>query len=83
MNPIIEQFLANVNSLHQLQVKNLPRDVLEEMVKMEAHELYKLCTQFVLLQHNVPSENSMINIDEDELITLVDRYAQALLERVK
>jgi len=83
MNSTIENFLANVNSLHQLRAKNLPEDVLEEMVKMEANELYKLCTQLIVLQHNVPSEDKMITIDEDELLSLVDEYAKALLERFK
>lgn len=83
MNSIIENFLSNVNSLHQLQAKNLPEDVLEEMVKMEANELYKLCTQFIVLQHNVPSEDKMITMDEDELLTLVDEYAKALLKRFR
>ena len=83
MNSTIENFLANVNSLHQLQAKNLPEDVLEEMVKMEANELYKLCTQLIVLQHNVPTEGKMITMDEDELLSLVDEYAKALLERFR
>jgi len=83
MNPIIKDFLANVSSLHQLKAENLPEDVLEEMVKMEANELYKLCTQLIVLQHNVPTENKMITMDEDELLTLVDEYAKALLERFR
>ena len=83
MNKTIENFLSSVNSLHQLQAKNLPEDVLEEMVKMEANDLYKLCTQFIVLQHNVPSEDKMITMDEDELLTLVDEYANALLERFR
>ena len=83
MNSIIEDFLANVNSLHQLKAENLPENVLEEMVKMEANELYKLCTQLIVLQHNIPSENKMITMDEDELLSLVDEYAKALLERFR
>lgn len=83
MNLTIENFLANVNSLHQLQAKNLPEDVLEEMLKMETNELYKLCTQLIVLQHNVPTQEKMITIDEDELLSLVDEYAKALLERFR
>ena len=83
MNSIIENFLANVNSLHQLEAKNLPDEVLEEIMKMEANELYKLCTQFIVLQHNVPSEDKMITMDEDELLTLVDQYAKDLLKRFR
>jgi hypothetical protein len=83
MNKTIENFLSSVNSLHQLQAKNLPIDVLKEMANMEANELYKLCTQFVVLQHNVPSEDKMITIDEDELLNLVDEYAKDILERFR
>ncbi len=83
MNQTIESFLASVSSLHQLEAQSLPEDVLREMVKMEANELYKLCTQFVVLQHNIPSQEKIITIDEDELLSLVDEYAKALLERFK
>ena len=83
MNQVIENFLANVNSLHQLKAQNLPEDVLEVMMKMDANELYKLCSQFIVLQHNVPSEDKMITMSEDELLTLVDEYGKALLERFR
>ena len=83
MNLTIKSFLASVSSLHQLEAQSLPEDVLREMVKMEANELYKLCTQFVVLQHNIPSQEKIITIDEDELLSLVDEYAKALLERFK
>jgi len=83
MNQTIENFLASVNSLHQLKAQNLPEDVLMEMAKMEANELYKLCTQLIVLQHNVPSQEKMITMDEDELLSLVDEYAKALLKRFR
>ena len=83
MNQVIENFLANVNSLHQLKAENLPEDVLEVMMKMDANDLYKLCSQFIVLQHNVPSEDKMITMSEDELLTLVDEYGKALLERFR
>lgn len=83
MNQTIENFLASINSLHQLKVENLPMDVLEEMAKMKPEELYKLCTQFVVLQHNVPTKEKMINIPEDELLALVENYAKSLLERIR
>lgn len=83
MNQTIESFLASVTSLHQLKAENLPKDVLREMAQMEANELYKLCTQLIVLQHNVPSKEKIITIDEDQLLMLVDKYAKALLERLK
>jgi len=83
MNQVIENFLADVNSLHQLKAENLPNDVLEVMMKMDANDLYKLCSQFIVLQHNVPSEDKMITMSEDELLTLVDEYGKALLERFR
>ncbi len=83
MNSIIENFLAEVNSLHQLKAENLPDNVLQEMAKMESNELYKLCTQLIVLQHNVPSEDKMITMSEDEILSLVDEYGKALLKRFR
>ena len=83
MNTTVAEFLASVNSLHQLKAENLPNDILKEMAKMETDELYKLCTQFVILQHNVPSKDKMITMSEDEIHSLVDEYAKALLKRFK
>jgi len=83
MNTTIEKFLSSISSLHQLQAKNLPYDVIEEMAMMKPEELYKICTQFVVLQHNIPTEDKMINLDEDELLSLVDTYAKELLERLR
>ncbi len=83
MNSIIENFLAEVNSLHQLKAENLPDNVLREMAKMESNELYKLCTQLIVLQHNVPSEDKMITMSEDEILSLVDEYGKALLKRFR
>lgn len=83
MNKTIEKYLASISSLHQLEAKNLPYDVIEEMAMMRTEELYKICTQFVVLQHNIPSQEKMINLDEDELLSLIDNYAKELLERLK
>ncbi len=83
MNKTIEQFLSTINSLHQLQAKNLPYVVIEEMAMMKPEELYKVCTQFVVLQHNVPTQEKMISLDEDDLLSLVDSYAKELLKRLK
>lgn len=83
MNKTIEKFLSTITSLHQLQANNLPYDVIEEMAMMNTQDIYKVCTQFVVLQHNVPTEEKMINMEEDELLALVDAYAKKLLERIK
>lgn len=50
---------------------------------MTPEELYKICTQFVVLQHNVPTSDKMINIDEDELLILVEEYGKKLLKRIR
>lgn len=83
MNQTIENFLSGINSLHQLEPENLPIDVVEVMIKMKPEELYKICTQFVVLRHNVPTQDKMINIAEDELVFLVDNYAKDLLKRIR
>ena len=43
MNETIKEFLATISSLHQLEAKNLPEDVIEEMSKMDSDELYRVC----------------------------------------
>jgi len=83
VNPVIEDFLSSVSSLHQLKAKELPIKVIKAMADMDTNELYKLCTQLIVLQHNVPTKEKMITIDEDELLLLVDAYGKELLERFK
>jgi len=83
MNKTIQDFLGTISSLYQLQAKHLPYDVIEEMAMMSTEDLYKVCTQFVVLQHNVPTEEKMINLEEEELLVLVEEYAQELLKRFK
>lgn len=82
MNDVIEDFLANIHSLHELRVENLPDEVLSEMAKMEAGDLFKTCTQFVVLQNNVPKEDKILTLSEDELLSLVNKYGEELLKRI-
>jgi hypothetical protein len=82
MNETIKDFLANIRSLHELRVENLPEEVLAQMAKMDAQELYKTCTQFVVLEHNIPNEQKVLNLDQDELLSLVKKYGEELLKRI-
>lgn len=81
MNKTIEDFLANISNLSQLEAKNLPKEVIAEMANMSPEELYKTCTQFVVLIHNVPSEHKMITLDESEIVALASDYAKELIGR--
>lgn len=83
MNEIIKEFLANVNSLYQLEAKNLPIGVIEEMAKMNSQELYRACTQFVVLKNNVPTKEKMINLEEEEILVMTEEYATELLKRIR
>ncbi|WP_458699574.1 hypothetical protein ACKGJI_07005 [Sulfurospirillum sp. 1307] len=83
MNKTIENFLAQITSLSQLDANNLPEEVIEEMAKMSPEELFKTCSQFVVLIHNVPSENKMITLDEDEIMSLAQNYVKELVARFK
>ena len=83
MDSRIESFLASIKALHELEAKNLPRDVIEAMAEMPPEELYKVCTQFVVLKENVPSSDKMITLSEEEIQTLVEEYAKELLKRFR
>ena len=83
MNEILKNFLANVSSLHQLEARNLPEDVIEEMAKMGSDELYRVCTQLVVLKNNVPTEEKMINLEEEEILVMSEDYATELLKRIR
>ncbi len=83
MNEILKNFLANVSTLHQLEAKNLPDDVIEEMGKMDSDELYRVCTQLVVLKNNVPTQEKMINLEEEEILVMSEDYATELLKRIR
>jgi hypothetical protein len=83
LNTTIENFLANIKYLHELEADNLPNEVIKSLSKMTPEEVYKICTQFVVLRHNVPSKEKVLNISEDELLALVHEYGKKLLERIK
>ena len=83
MNEIIKDFLANISSLHQLDAANLPNEVIEEMSQMSSDELYRVCTQFVVLKNNVPTKEKMINLTEEEILVMSEDYATELLKRLR
>lgn len=83
LNSVIENFLSQIKYLHELDAQNLPLEVLKELSKMSPEDLYKTCTQFVVLQNNVPSKEKVLNIDENELLVLVNEYATKLLEKIR
>lgn len=83
MNSVIKEFLGSLHSLHQLEPKNLPENVIEAMADMSAEELYKVCTQFVVLQNNVPTKDKMITLSSDEIEDLAQEYAKELVSRIR
>jgi hypothetical protein len=83
LNNVIEKFLANIKYLHELNVENLPQEVIDFMIGMDAEELFKTCTQFVVLQNNIPDKQKLITLNQDELLKLVEEYGKKLLERVR
>ncbi|DAB32946.1 MAG TPA: hypothetical protein CFH79_01175 [Sulfurospirillum sp. UBA11407] len=83
MNNVIEKFLANIKYLHELNVENLPQEVIDFMIGMDAEELFKTCTQFVVLQNNIPDKQKLITLNQDELLKLVEEYGKKLLQRVR
>jgi hypothetical protein len=83
LNNVIEKFLANIKYLHELNVENLPQEVIDFMIGMDAEELFKTCTQFVVLQNNIPDKQKLITLNQDELLKLVEEYGKKLLQRVR
>ena len=83
LHPTIETFLANLTSLHQLEPKNLPNDLLHVMVSMTPEELFKTCTQLAVLLNNVPSQTAPITLEEAEIAHLAEEYLKGILQRFR
>lgn len=79
MHSTLQSFLASVNSLHQLEPKNLPKDVLHVMLKMSPEELFKTCSQLAVLQHNIPSKDKNITLTDDEIAQLAENYLKEII----
>lgn len=83
MHPKIETFLSTINALHQLEPKNLPQDIVHVLITMTPEELYKTCSQFAVLLHNVPSPKKPITLSDKEIASLAEAYLKGLLKRFK
>ena len=83
MNTTIETFLANIHALHQLEPQNLPKDVLHVMVQMSPEELFKTCSQFSVLRHNVPGKEAPITLSETQIASLAEAYLKELITYLK
>ncbi|PID47734.1 MAG: hypothetical protein CR967_03665 [Proteobacteria bacterium] len=83
LHPIIEEYLSKINNLSALEPKNLPLDVLDAMGEMDEGELFKLCSQFFVLKNNVPNQNNIVNLSEDDIVNGAVKYAKAVLKRIK
>lgn len=83
MNKTIETFLSKVNALFQLEPKNLPMDVVKEMVKMSPEELFKTCSQLAVLRHNIPKEQKPVSLNEEEIAALAEAYLRDLIKRFR
>ena len=83
MNKTIETFLSKVNALFQLEPKNLPMDVVKEMVKMSPEELFKTCSQLAVLRHNIPKEQKPVSLNETQMAEMAEAYLRDLLKRFR
>ena len=83
MHPIIENYLAKINNLSQIDPKNLPFDVLEAMAELGAEELFKTCAQLVILQNNIPGDEKVLSMNEQELISMAEDYAKKVINRLR
>lgn len=83
MNITLKKFLTNVNNLSSLDPKNLPENIVKEICKLDEQELFKTCSQLYILQNNIPNENKILNLSEDDIVKGSIEYAQNLLKRAK
>lgn len=83
MHLVLEKFLANVSALHQLEPKNLPKEVIDVMVQMNPEELFKTCSQLAVLWQNVPSSSNTVTLSQEEIARLAQKYLQSLIEHLK
>lgn len=83
MNSVIENFLSKVHALHQLEPKNLPKNVLHAMVKMSPEELFKTCSQLATLLNNIPQNDKPITLEAEEIALLAENYLKEILKQFK
>lgn len=83
MHQNIETFLAKITALHQLEPKNLPHDILHVMIQMSPEELFKTCSQFSVLRHNVPGKEAPITLSETQIASLAEAYLKELITYLK
>jgi len=83
MNATLQTFLASITALHQLEPKNIPKNILHIMLKMSPQELFKTCSQLAVLRHNIPSKDKALTLSEDEIAYLAERYLKELIAHLK
>lgn len=83
MHQVIQNYLSKVDNLSKLEPKNLPLDLLGAMSEMSEEELFKTCTQLFVLKSNIPTKNSIINLDEKDIIKGATSYAKDIIKRIK
>ncbi len=83
MHSTLQAFLASITSLHQLEPKNLPQEIVQLMVQMSPEELFKTCSQLAILRHNVPTQEHTITLSENEIASLAEAYLKDLIKRFR
>lgn len=83
MNRVLQKYLSEVSSLHMLEPKNLPLSLLVAMSEMDSQELFKACVQLFILKNNIPTENKIINLSQEEIEKGATNYAKEILSRIQ
>lgn len=83
MHTSLQTFLASITSLHQLEPKNLPKNILHIMLKMSPEELFKTCSQLAILRHNIPRPDKTITLSEKEITILAENYLKEMVALFK
>ncbi|MBE0495678.1 MAG: hypothetical protein IBX45_04660 [Campylobacterales bacterium] len=83
MTPTLEAYLAKADSLAKLEPKHMPKHILVEFTKLDAPALYKTCTQFAILRHNIPQKEAVLTLEEEEVVLLAQTYAKEIIAVLK
>ena len=83
MTPALETYLQSVDNLAKLEPRLMPKNILLEFAKLDAGELFKACSQFAILRHNIPHKEAVLTLEEEEILTLSQTYAKEIVEALR
>lgn len=83
MTEKLRNYLEKVDNLAKLEPSKMPLEILLEYAKLSTNELFKACAQCVILRHNLPQEENILTLSEDEIEKLTISYAKEIVKSLK